>query len=245
MITAPIIAQPQVAILSTDGVKRKPVVVDAGRFRIDRHPLGRRAGARLRPPRRRRRLRLRVRAGRRPGHRNARLARRAVAACRTLRPPAGRCGFVPSGTSATARRSLCSTRCSTTAARTTCSFWSTPPCTRWACAAGPSTCWPIREVLGPSSCAPTGAAKSPTTGRVRSSATRSSRSRWAPGRFPPTCTGWRSSSSRRSVTSACRGPDGWRVLPGCGSTRRAPRRARSAPSACGCARRAGRCTASR
>ena len=41
-LTLPIINQPQVAILSTDGVHRRPVVVDRRRRRrVDRHPLGR------------------------------------------------------------------------------------------------------------------------------------------------------------------------------------------------------------
>ncbi len=43
--TVPIINQPQVAILSTDGIARRPVVVDpARRLRGHRHPLGRQPG---------------------------------------------------------------------------------------------------------------------------------------------------------------------------------------------------------
>ena len=42
MVTAPIINQPQVAILSTDGVRMKPVAVasDAGEWTIAVHPVG-------------------------------------------------------------------------------------------------------------------------------------------------------------------------------------------------------------
>ena len=62
LLTLPIINQPQVAILSTDGVKRRPVVVDAARRqREHRHPLRRQPGPRLRPPGLRRRLRLGLR----------------------------------------------------------------------------------------------------------------------------------------------------------------------------------------
>ena len=54
----PVINQPQVAILSTDGVTRKPVVVDRPRrHRGHRHPLGRHAGHELGSPGLRRRLR--------------------------------------------------------------------------------------------------------------------------------------------------------------------------------------------
>ena len=61
LLTMPVINQPQVAILSTDGVKRRPVVVDAARRRREhRHPLGRQPRPRLRPPGLRRRLRVGV-----------------------------------------------------------------------------------------------------------------------------------------------------------------------------------------
>ncbi len=62
--TLPIINQPQVAILSTDGVKRRPVVVagpDGGE--AHRHPLGRQPRPRLGPPGLRRRLRRQLPAG--------------------------------------------------------------------------------------------------------------------------------------------------------------------------------------
>ena len=45
VLTMPIINQPQVAILSTDAITRKPVVVaDRRRRRGDRHPPGRQPG---------------------------------------------------------------------------------------------------------------------------------------------------------------------------------------------------------
>ncbi len=58
LITGAIINQPQVAILSTDGVARRAGGGGAPRRdRVDRHPLGRVGGDDLRPPGRRRRLR--------------------------------------------------------------------------------------------------------------------------------------------------------------------------------------------
>ena len=58
MMQFPIINQPQVAILSTDGVKRKPwVVTDAHGRGVHRHPPGRGAGPGLGPPGLRRCLR--------------------------------------------------------------------------------------------------------------------------------------------------------------------------------------------
>ena len=58
LLTMPIINQPQVAIISTDGVKRRPVVVTAARRqREHRHPLRREPRPHLGPPCLRRRLR--------------------------------------------------------------------------------------------------------------------------------------------------------------------------------------------
>jgi pyruvate dehydrogenase E2 component (dihydrolipoamide acetyltransferase) len=54
---APIINQPQVAILSTDGITRKPVVVTDERGGVDRHPLGGQPHPVVGPPGLRRRLR--------------------------------------------------------------------------------------------------------------------------------------------------------------------------------------------
>ena len=60
VLTMPIINQPQVAILSTDAITRKPVVVDDRRRRRgDRHPPGRQPGDGVGPPGVRRRLRRR------------------------------------------------------------------------------------------------------------------------------------------------------------------------------------------
>ena len=61
LFTAPVINQPQVAILSTDGVKKRPVVVELpdGSDAIAIHPVGQ-PGPELRPPGLRRRLRLGV-----------------------------------------------------------------------------------------------------------------------------------------------------------------------------------------
>ena len=61
LLTMPIINQPQVAILSTDGVKRRPVVVDLpdGAESIAIHSVGNLALT-LGPPRLRRRLRRRL-----------------------------------------------------------------------------------------------------------------------------------------------------------------------------------------
>ena len=65
LLTLPIINQPQVAILSTDGVKRRPVVVDRpDGSEAHRHPLGRQPGPELGPPGLRRRLRRRLPASR-------------------------------------------------------------------------------------------------------------------------------------------------------------------------------------
>ena len=61
VLTAAIINQPQVAILSTDAIKRRPVVVELpDGERGHRHPLGRQPGHELGPPRLRRRLRRRL-----------------------------------------------------------------------------------------------------------------------------------------------------------------------------------------
>ena len=89
LITGAIINQPQVAILSTDGVSRKPVVVELpdGTESIGIHSMGLR-GHELRPPRRRRRLRRPV-PGPAGGHpRRPRLGRRAVARRDVDRTPA-------------------------------------------------------------------------------------------------------------------------------------------------------------
>ena len=56
LITAPIINQPQVAILSTDGVRKKPVVVESFGRRLDRDPARRHPRAIVRSSRRRRRV---------------------------------------------------------------------------------------------------------------------------------------------------------------------------------------------
>ena len=69
LITAPIINQPQVAILSTDGVRKKPVVVETSRRRLDRDSARRRARAVVRPSRRRRRVLGRVPGSRAQDHR--------------------------------------------------------------------------------------------------------------------------------------------------------------------------------
>ena len=61
VLTMPIINQPQVAIISTDAIVRKPVVtVGARRRRGHRHPPGRQPGHELGPPGLRRRLRRRL-----------------------------------------------------------------------------------------------------------------------------------------------------------------------------------------
>ena len=61
LVTAPIINQPQVAILSTDGVAMRPVAVRAAGDGVGhRRPPGRQPEPELRPPRLRRRLRRRV-----------------------------------------------------------------------------------------------------------------------------------------------------------------------------------------
>ena len=78
LITAPIINQPQVAILSTDGVRKKPVVIETSRRRLDRDSARRRARAVVRPPRRRRRVLRRVPRSRAQAHRNEQLGRRSL-----------------------------------------------------------------------------------------------------------------------------------------------------------------------
>ena len=96
--TVPIINQPQVAILATDGIARRPVVVtQRRRVRVDRHPLDRRPRRQLGPPGRRRRLRLAVPG---PGGRTARhprLGRRALRAGTGAAHPLARDGPVPRG----------------------------------------------------------------------------------------------------------------------------------------------------
>ena len=75
----PVINQPQVMILSTEGVFRKPVVVtDASGQRGDRHPLGRQPLDGLGPPCLRRRLRHRLPPSRVRDPRDTRLDRRAL-----------------------------------------------------------------------------------------------------------------------------------------------------------------------
>ena len=179
LITVPVINQPQVAILSTDGVRKSPVVVELpdGTDAIAIHPVGNLVLS-LGPPGRS------TAPTRRPSWREVKeiletagLVRRAVtrrspgAVLRVRwlgrvalpgrpRPPAG----------AVADR----------AATTGCCCWSTLTSTPWAC--GPS---PSHVLVDPASVGrragpqPTGAATSPTTGPASWSATRSSRSPWA------------------------------------------------------------------
>ena len=115
LLTLPIINQPQVAILSTDGVKRRrwwSTLPDGQRG--DRHPLGRQPGARLGPPGLRRRLRrglprARSRRSSRPATGPPSCERADAATPRPARPLAGP-GALPG------RATRCSTACSSTAA---------------------------------------------------------------------------------------------------------------------------------
>ena len=190
-LTAPIINQPQVAILSTDGVKRRP---GGGhrrrRHRGHRHPLGRAAVPGVGPPGRRRGLRGRVRGARRRDPRHPRLGRRALsggdrgAAGPLARPGPLRGGARPAARAA--RRAV---------ARTTCCCSSTPMSSRWASHGDPAHVLVDPAVgRGDAGARPTGAATSPTTGRASWSATRSSACPWAPGAVP----GARARASSRS-----------------------------------------------
>ena len=128
----PIINQPQVAILSTDGIKKRPVVIDrTRRRRHDRDPPHRDARAHVGPPRVRRRVRRRVPAGH---------ARRSSSSA-TGKPsstdaPAhdGSVGF------RTAKPTSCSGRCTRAPPTTTCCCSSTRTCTRSARPPIPRTC---------------------------------------------------------------------------------------------------------
>ena len=79
VLTMPIINQPQVAILSTDAIVRKPVVVHTHRrWRGHRDPPGRQPGHGVGPPCLRRRLRSRLPGQDQGSARDPRLGRRAV-----------------------------------------------------------------------------------------------------------------------------------------------------------------------
>ncbi len=79
--TVPIINQPQVAILATDGIARRPVVVtQSRRLGVDRHPLHRRHRPQLGPPGRRRSVRVTLPGSRRRAPGEPRLGRGAVKA---------------------------------------------------------------------------------------------------------------------------------------------------------------------
>ena len=177
-LVLPIINQPQVAILSTDGVHRKPVVVtDARRRRVDRHPLGRAAGHELGPPGLRRRLRRRLPAGGQGDHRDPRLGGGALGDRPGRRPnrPSRRPAAGPLARDGALRRGPRPPARPVRARRATtgCCCSSTRTSTRSA----PGPTWPTcscpRPRWAPSWSGPTGAATSPTTARVSWSATRS------------------------------------------------------------------------
>ena len=84
--TVPIINQPQVAILATDGIARRPVVVTPERrVGVDRHPLHRHPRRELGPPGRRRGLRVAVPGADLGAPQQPRLGRRALRAAPVLR----------------------------------------------------------------------------------------------------------------------------------------------------------------
>ena len=167
-MTLPIINQPQVAILSTDGIKKRPVVVTGpdGDDTIAIHHTGH-ARAHVGPPRVRRRVRRRVPAA------HAATCSSSTTGKTSSTDAAGRAGSVGCPT---ARPTGCSGRC--TSAPTddyllllehphVYTLGTTRRSRARARAAG--------DRSAPSSCTPTAAATSPTTGPASSSATRSSR----------------------------------------------------------------------
>ena len=178
LLTMPIINQPQVAILSTDGVKRRPVVVDRRRrHREHRHPLGRQPRPQLGPPRLRRRLRRRLPAARSRSSSRPGTGPPSCSMDRRPRPTSvARAVACTSGGSGRVRYRDglgCSRGCSTSPRR--------PPAAARAPARvharGPrrprAPARDRRPRSAPSWCAPTAAATSPTTGPASWSATRS------------------------------------------------------------------------
>ncbi len=238
-MTLPIINQPQVAILSTDGVKRRPVVVDLpDGSEAHRHPLGRQPRPRLGPPGLRRRLRRRVPAPGQGDPRDPRLGRRAV----TLEPAMTRplrvrwLGRVPLPRRARAP----ARRCSSDVARRPPAAARAPARLHARRAGRPAPrARRRRPRSAPSWCAPTGAATSPTTAPASWSATRSSS---LPGKR-----GGGDGRHRRPTSTSVEqllidaladlGPARRRPArastPACGSTPTATIPARSPPSACG------------
>ena len=108
-MTLPIINQPQVAILATDGIRKRPVVVEGpdGDDAIAIHS-GRRARPRVGPPRVRRRVRGRLPPRDPRGARDPRLGSRAGVSARTPTSARARCGCGGSGGCRTPRRPTCS-----------------------------------------------------------------------------------------------------------------------------------------
>ena len=223
LLVAPIINQPQVAILSTDGVKRRPVVVEAARrVRVDRHPLGRQPHAVVGPPGVRRCLRRGVHAAGQGDPRDPRLDRRGLMLQEPLARsrPVRRGAVAPAWPVRTRRRRLPAPAGAPVHA------------TRSASAPTMPTCSSTRPRSARSCTGSTVAATSRSTVRASSSATRSST--WPAGGAAAWPTPWRtsgrssSSSSTRSPTSACPAPGASTSTRACGSipTGRAPARSR-------------------
>jgi 2-oxoglutarate dehydrogenase E2 component (dihydrolipoamide succinyltransferase) len=152
LLTGAIINQPQVAILSTDGVKKRPVAVPLpdGSDGIAVHPTGL----------------LAINFDHRAidgAYAAAFLAK--VKEILETRDWEAEIGW------RTTTRSPSSRRCGR-GPTTTCSCSSTRPSTPWGCGPTLPTCSSTRPRWGPAWCGPTGVVTSPTTGRVSSSATR-------------------------------------------------------------------------
>ena len=173
-LTAPIINQPQVAILSTDGIKRRPVVITApdGTEAVGIHSVGLLALA----------FDHRAVDGAYASAFLHELAR--VIESRDWKPsferlrPGAACPLARA-LSATGTPMSCSGRSTKRARWSTCSCSSTRMCTPSACGRASNTSSSIRSRSARSSCTPTGVGTSPTTGPASLSATPSSTSRWA------------------------------------------------------------------
>jgi 2-oxoglutarate dehydrogenase E2 component (dihydrolipoamide succinyltransferase) len=206
----PIINQPQVAILSTDGVARKPVVVvdDDGNETVGVGSVGVLALA--------------------WDHR-AFDGAYAASFLRRLRDV-----LEQTAASGTATPSPCSGACSPTAPTTTCCCSNTIPSTRSGPTPAPSTCWPRPRRSAPNSNTPTVAATSPSTVPASWSATRCCTwlaARGASRGRSPTSARSRTSSSTCAATWGSATSAGSTATRASGSGPTAPTPARSPPSA--------------